>query len=259
MIRASIAARCRCVALIAAIVGVGDAGCAATRAAGTADDHGSAPEPPRWRGSFERGDLSGWSFLLNPRGLSMVSAPVADGKWAARVEIGPEDLWPNGLNRVELQHKPPLAAMAEGARSCFAWRFFLPRALSAERHQIGYWESYPSYRQIMSFEVRGEDIAFVTRLPAERVQWLAHGRVTPGTWHHIATCARWSADPGHGLVDVWFDRELVVAHATARTLWDAPNLVQIGMLRDASAPVEIMFIDDALEGPSLAATGIDSD
>lgn len=237
---------------------LGGAGCGTTGAAGTPDDHARASEPPRWRGGFEHGDLSGWSFLLNPRGLSVVGAPVAEGRWAARVELQPGDSWPNGLNRVELQHKPPVATVEEGARSCFAWRFFLPRALSAERHQIGYWESYPSYRQVMSFEVRGEDIAFVTRLPAERVHWQGTGRVTPGVWHQIAMCVRWSAAPEGGFADVWFDRQRVVSRAVARTLWDAPNLVQIGILRDAPAATEVMFLDDALEGPSLDAAGVDS-
>jgi Polysaccharide lyase len=246
------------VALLAGIAGLGIAACATTRGAGPVDAHEPPSQAPRWRQGFEHGDLSGWSFLLNPRGLSVVSAPVAEGKWAARVEIEPGDLWPNGLNRVELQYKPPVAALAEGARSCFGWQFFLPRALSAERHQIGYWESYPSYRQIMSFEVHGEDIAFVTRLPATRIQWQAAGRVTPGVWHRIAMCVRWSADAERGRADVWFDRQHVVGEAAARTLWDGPNLVQIGILRDAPARTEVMFIDEAFEGPTLDVAAIDS-
>ena len=148
---------------------------------------------PRWRASFERGDLSEWTYLLNPRGLSVVDTLAADGKRAGRVEIQARDLWPNGLNRVEVQHKPPPETMTEGQRSCFAWKLLVPEALSDDRHQIGYWESYPSYRQIMSFEVRGQAIAFVTHLPAEQVQWRAAGVVTPAVWHQLAMCARWSA------------------------------------------------------------------
>jgi len=172
---------------------------------------------------------------------------VAQGRHAARVEIQPGDLWPNGLNRVEVEYKPPRATVAEGQRSCFAWRFFLPAVLSEARHQIGYWESYPSYKQIMSFEVRGQTISFVTRMPAERVHWTAAGAVTPNAWHQLATCARWSADPAIGAVDVWFDGKQVVAHGAARTLWDNPNFIQIGILRDVPADTEVMFIDDALE------------
>ena len=136
-----------------------------------------AARAARWRGDFETGNLLQWSYLLNPRGLSIVDAPVAQGHHAARVEITARDLWPNGLNRVEVEYKPPRATVAEGQRSCFGWRLFLHAPLSEARHQIGYWESYPSYKQIMSFEVRGETIAFVTRMPAERVHWTAPGAV----------------------------------------------------------------------------------
>ena len=90
----------------------------------------AAPHAPRWRGDFETGNLLQWSYLLNPRGLSVVEAPVAQGRHAARVEITERDLWPNGLNRVEVEYKPPRSALAEGQRSCFSWRFFLPAALS---------------------------------------------------------------------------------------------------------------------------------
>jgi len=206
--------------------------------------------PPRWRAGFERGDLSEWTYLLNPRGLSVVEGPAASGRRAGRVEILPSDLWPNGLNRVEVEHKPPPATLGEGQRSCFAWRFFLPAALSEARHQIGYWESYPSYKQIMSFEVRGETITFVTRMPADRVHWTAPGAVTPNVWHQLATCAVWSTDPARGAVDVWFDGKPVVTHGAARTLSDqppSPNFVHIGILRDLPAAPEIMFLDDAFE------------
>jgi hypothetical protein len=219
----------------------------ALTACASASPRPDAARAPRWRGDFETGNLSQWSYLLNPRGLSIVDAPVAQGRHAARVEITARDLWPNGLNRVEVEYKPARATLAEGQRSCFAWRFFLPVALSDARHQIGYWESYPSYKQIMSFEVRGETIVFVTRMPAERVHWTAPGAVTPNVWHQIATCARWSTDPAIGAVDVWFDGKRVVTRASARTLFDNPNFVQIGILRDVPGAPEIMFLDDAFE------------
>jgi hypothetical protein len=212
-----------------------------------------SPDSPRWRGDLETGDLSQWSYLLNPRGVSVVDAPVLEGRHAARVEIEPTDLWPNGLNRVELQHKPPPTALVEGQHSCFAWSFLVPAALSEARHQIGYWESYPSYQQIMSFEVRGQTIRFVTRLPSERIHWTAPAAITPNVWHRLALCARWSADISVGSVDVWFDGRPVVVHGGARTLWDHPNLVQLGILRDVPADTERMFLDAALEGPSPAA------
>jgi hypothetical protein len=222
---------------------------------------GCAPAPrpnavvtsPRWRGDFETGDLSQWSYLLNPRGLSVVDAPVAEGKHAGRVEITERDLWPNGLNRVELQWKPPRATFSEGSRSCFGWRFYLPAALSEARHQLGYFESYPSYRQIMSVEVRGRAVTFVTRLPAEHAFWSAPSAATPNVWHQVALCGRWSADPARGSVDLWFDGKPVVVHGAAPTLWGGdPNQIQIGILRDVPAAPEVMFLDDAFEDADFA-------
>ena len=107
----------------------------------------------------------------------------------------------------------------------------------------------------MSFEVRGQTISFVTRMPAERVHWTEAGAVTPNTWHQLATCARWSVDPAIGAVDVWFDGKQVVVHGQARTLWDnpiSPNFIQIGILRDVPADTEVMFLDDAFEDADFA-------
>ena len=211
------------------------------------------PSPVRWRGDMETGDLGQWSYLLNARGLSVVAQPAAEGRLAARVQVQPGDLWPNGLNRVELEHKPAANTVAEGAETYFAWSFLVPAELSAARHQIGYWESYPSYRQIMAFEARGRALAFVTRLPVERVQWAAAEAVTANVWHRVVMHVAWSAQPAKGFVDVWFDGAPVVAHASARTLWDGPNFVHVGLLRDRPEPVEEMFVDAAVEGTSLQA------
>lgn len=212
----------------------------------------TAPKPTpasqaRWRGDFDVDGFRPWSYLLNPRGLSVVREPIAEGLGAARVVIRPDDLWPNGLNRVELEHKPAPGTVAEGRETYFAWRFMVPVPLSPSRHQIGYWESYPSYRQIMSFEARGTELTFVTRLPAERVQWSAPGAVTPEVWHRIVMHVLWSVDPAKGLVEVWFDGKKVVDHGHARTLWDAPNFVHVGLLRDVPEPPETMYVDSAVE------------
>ena len=106
----------------------------------------------------------------------------------------------------------------------------------------------------MSFEVRGETIAFVTRMPTERVHWTAPGAVTPNVWHQIGMCARWSTDPAVGAVDVWFDGKPVVTHASAERSGTTPNFVQIGILRDVPAAPEIMFLDDAFEDGDYVTT-----
>ena len=65
----------------------------------------------------------------------------------------------------------------------------------------------------------------------------------------------WSTDPDVGEVDVWFDGVQVVAGAHAATLADSNSaFVQFGLLRgDADfSDVPVIYVDDALEGASLA-------
>ncbi|MCA9705967.1 MAG: polysaccharide lyase [Myxococcales bacterium] len=213
-----------------------------------------------WVGDFEVGDLSQWNFVLNGDvgGMAYASAQsqlVAEGMFAGRLELHNDAVWPNGLKRVELQHRPQDARTAEGATTWFAWSFYLPEALPEDpSQQIGYWESVNSYQQMMAFQVQGQDIAFYTRQPNNVEQWQASGVVTPEQWHRIAMGIHWSTDPGVGTVDVWFDGEQVVDQGPARTLADDnPHFVQVGLLRGAIEfdDVPVIIIDDAVEGDTL--------
>ncbi|MEM7156068.1 MAG: polysaccharide lyase [Myxococcota bacterium] len=210
-----------------------------------------------WEGTFEGGDLSEWSYVLNEQieGSTYAFAQqetVLEGSYAGRIELHNDAVWPNGLKRVELQHGPGAARTAEGSTLWFAWSFYLPEALPDDStQQIGYWESDQSYQQIMAFEVQGQDIAFYTRQPSNLEQWRMEGVVTPGQWHRIAMGVTWSTDASQGSVDVWFDGNAVVEGAGAQTLADDnPHFVQLGLLRPAVefGDVPVIFIDDAVEG-----------
>jgi hypothetical protein len=54
----------------AMLLAIGIAGCASMPA------KPAGVHAPRWRGDFETGNLLQWSYLLNPRGLLIVDAPV---------------------------------------------------------------------------------------------------------------------------------------------------------------------------------------
>jgi len=211
-------------------------------------------------GDFETGDLSQWNDVLNGQinGTDYAFTQeelVAEGMLAGRIELHNDAVWPNGLKRVELQHRPADARTAEGATTWFAWSFYLPEALPSDpSQQIGYWESNNSYQQMMAFQVQGEDIAFYTRQPMNVEQWQASGVVTPGEWHRIAMGVTWSTDPGQGAVDVYFDGMQVVDQGPARTLADDnPHFVQLGLLRGQIEfeDVPVIIVDDAVEGDSL--------
>ncbi len=208
-----------------------------------------------WTGDFETGDLSQWSYLLNPEHISVIGDPTVEGAFAGRIQLTNDAVWPNGLKRVELNHAPVAGRTGEGATTCFGWSFYLPEALPADpAAEIGYWESDQSYQQMMAFDVAAERITFSTRQPSNVVHWDEDGRVTPGVWHRIAMCILWSQDPEIGAVDVWFDGEQVVTEAGAKTLADDNAcFTQVGLLRGAvefdDSPV--IVIDDAVEGDTI--------
>jgi hypothetical protein len=221
-----------------------------------------------WVGDFETADLSQWNYVLNGENdqgtpyIQVLGDEIAQGRYAARIELHNDAAWPNGLKRVELQHRPADERTAEGATTFFAWSFFLPDTLPADPGQtIGYWESNNSYQQVMAFQVAGESITFSTRRPDNVVQWQADGIATAGQWHRIAMRVLWSTDPATGEVDVWFDGQQVVDTASAQTLADNnAHFTQVGLLRAAIEfeDVPVIVLDHALEGDSLDDVAFDA-
>lgn len=209
-----------------------------------------------WTGDLETGDVSQWQGTLNPQNITVVPSPVAQGMWAAHIQLTNDAVWPNGLKRVELRHLPASARTAEGADTYFAWSFYLPATLPTDpSQQIGYWESQQSYQQMMAFAVEGERIRFVTRQPMNQTQWQDDTAATAQIWHRIAMHIVWSKDPLIGTVDVWFDGNQVVTAGAAKTLNDDnPHFTQVGLLRGmiTFSDMPVIVIDDAVEGDTLA-------
>ncbi|XXX79471.1 polysaccharide lyase [Sorangium sp. So ce134] len=214
-----------------------------------------ASAAPVWTGDFETGDLKQWDTSLNGEHISVVTSPVLQGTRAGQIQLTNDARWPNGIKRVELNHKPAAGRTAEGKETYFAWSFYLPEALAADPPtQIGYWESDQTYNQMMSFEVVGQNISFATRKPANKVHWEAAGKVTPGVWHRIALHIKWSTNQSQGSVDVWFDGEQVVTGGQAQTLADGnAHFTQLGLLRNPAEFTDspIIILDDAVEGDTL--------
>ncbi len=201
-----------------------------------------------WKGDFETGDTSQWSYLLNKSGISVVSDPVYEGASAALIEItnGDDHIWPNGLNRVEFQYAPGLEYTGEGTELFFTWSLYLPTPLTEDEHQIAYVESDQSYQQTMSFIARGTKLWFFTRKPM-RSQWTLADALTPAVWHRIGLHVKWSKDSSLGFVNVWFDGEQVVQEASCSSLADDnQHFVQLGILRDTIDTPEKMVVDDAV-------------
>ena len=219
-----------------------------------------------WRGDFETGDVSQWNELLNatnttPPRVTVVGSPVRAGARAGRVEVRNDNLWSNGLNRVELGHHPAPAKF-EGSDRYYAWSVLVPTdgTWDGREKQIAYWEADAIYRQVMSFVVSGADVRFVTRLPRDTVRWNGAGALTRGAWHDFVLHVRWSTDAGAGLVELWFDgRQVVEKTRVATMLRDArgapeANFLHLGIFRGqppAPATTEVLYLDAAAEATAL--------
>jgi hypothetical protein len=203
-----------------------------------------------WRGDFETGDLGQWKGAPSVPGVRVVQEPVREGKYALRID-GTDAARRGALDRIELQHQPAPPGTSEGAERCFGWSVYLPRTFTDGLHQVGYFETRNSWRQLMAFEARGEDLGFSTRVPY-RLHWTGKGKLTPGRWHDFALRVLWSRDPAKGFVEVWFDGEPVVPRTATATLRDEnPVFFQIGFMRETSAVPESILIDHVVEATTL--------
>lgn len=203
-----------------------------------------------FRGDFETGTTDQWKAPPQSEAVKVVTDPVREGKYALRID-GTSAARKGKLDRIEFQHQPKPPGTAEGAERYFGWSVFVPKKLTDEFHSVGYFETRKSWRQLMSFEVRGEDIVFSTRVPYAR-RWTGKGKFTPGRWHDFAVHVLWSRDPEKGFVEVWFDGEIVVPLAkTATLLDDNVAFFQIGFMRDTSDVPETILFDHVIEATTL--------
>jgi Polysaccharide lyase len=204
-----------------------------------------------WRGDFETGDTAQWKGAPKSDSIKVVQEPVREGKYALRID-GSNAARKGKLDRIEFQHQPKPPGTAEGTERYFGWSVYVPKKLTDDFHSVGYFETRNSWRQLMSFEVRGEEIKFSTRVPY-KLHWTGKGKFTPGRWHDIAVHVLWSRDPAKGFVEAWFDGEKVVPLAKTATLLDENvAFFQIGFMRNTSDVPETIVIDHIVEATTLA-------
>jgi len=204
-----------------------------------------------WRGDFETGNTEQWKGAPTSDSIKIVQEPVREGKYALRID-GTNAARKGKLDRIEFQHQPKPPGTAEGTERYFGWSVFVPKKLTDDFHSVGYFETRNSWRQLMAFEVRGEDLKFSTRVPY-KLHWTGKGKFTPGRWHDFAVHVLWSRDADKGFVEVWFDGEKVVPRAKTATLLDENvAFFQLGFMRDTIDVPETIIIDHVVEATTLA-------
>jgi len=204
-----------------------------------------------WRGDFETGTTEQWQGTATKSDMvKIVQDPVRAGKYAVRID-GTNSAKRGDRDRIEFQHQPKPPGTAEGTERYFGWSVYVPQKFLPGIHAVGYFETRNSWRQLMAFEVRGEDILYTTRVPYAR-RWDGKGKLTPGKWHDFALHVLWSRDPAKGFVEVWFDGEQVVPKTMTATLLDEnPAFFQIGLFRETSDTPESILIDHVIEATTL--------
>ena len=203
-----------------------------------------------WRGDFETGTTEQWPGAPKSDSVKVVTEPVRQGKYALRID-GTNGARRKDLDRIEFQHEPKPPGTAEGTERYFGWSVFLPKKLTDVTHHLGYFETRKSWTQLMSFEAKGEDIKYSTRVPYA-LRWTGKGKLTPGRWHDFAVHVLWSRDPQKGFVEVWFDGEKVVPLAKTATLRDENTaFFQLGLIRETSDVPETIIVDHVIEATTL--------
>ena len=208
----------------------------------------AAPAEVIWRGDFETGNLDQWKGAPKSDAVKIVQDPVREGKYAVRID-GSNAAKRGTLDRIEFQHQP--TGTMEGTERYFGWSVYLPKKFTDTHHNVGYFETRNSWSQVMSFEVKGEDLKFTTRVPY-KLHWTGTGKLTAGRWHDFAVHVLWSRDPAKGFIEVWYDGENVVPLAKTATLKDENVcFFQLGFARETSDVPESIVIDHIVEGTTL--------
>jgi hypothetical protein len=209
-----------------------------------------SPAEVIWRGDFETGTTEQWRGVPKGESVRNVTEPVRAGKYALRID-GTSAARRGNRDRIELQHQPAPPGTSEGTERYFGWSVFVPKKLTDDHHFVGYFEARNAWRQLLSFEARGEDLLFTTRVPYAR-RWEGKGKLTPGQWHDFALHVLWSRDANKGFVEFWFDGQQVVPRTMTATLMDDnPAFFQIGIMRESSDVPETIYIDHVIEATTL--------
>ena len=210
----------------------------------------ATPAEVIWRGDFETGNLDQWKGAPKSDAVKVVQDPVREGKYALRID-GTNAAKRGTLDRIEFQHQPQPPGTAEGTERYFGWSIYLPKKFTDGFHTVGYFETRNSWSQLMSFEAKGEDLQFSTRVPY-KLHWKGPGKLTAGRWHDFVVHVLWSRDPAKGFIEVWFDGENIVPLAKTATLKDENvAFLQVGFARETSDVPESILIDHVVEATTL--------
>jgi MYXO-CTERM domain-containing protein len=206
-----------------------------------------------WRGDFETGDRSQYTSaqMVSADRLQVVTSPVTQGRYAlkATVKQGDDPINSSG-NRNELVHD---VRETSGSEYYYRWSvMFAPDFPSARTWQVftQWHHDGSSGSPPVEFFVYGEEIRLT--MNDSVTPWSMP--LTRGVWHEFIFHVKWSADPKVGFIELWHNREQVLAKRNMATMYAGYNVyLKLGLYRsDTVSQTGVVYHDGFIQATQLA-------
>jgi hypothetical protein len=251
-------------AILATLVVAVTASCGA----GAGDGNGA-----EFRGDFETGDTSQWDTLREaaPDRITVVTSPVRQGRYAARVEVRPGDRISTG-ERAELLRNPD-GDEREGAAYYYGWSMLFPEGWTEPRGWGIVLQFHSGFRvpPPLALNARGDEL-LVQGGGGQHDDRRTYGAtVLPtlqkGVWHDFVMYVRWDRD--HGVIRIWHKlasqrrfRLRVTLRGVSNIQTDDGrphrNAMRIGLYRDRGGRnTNVLFHDAMRRGTTFAEVAAD--
>jgi Polysaccharide lyase/Bacterial Ig domain len=218
-----------------------------------------------WRGDFETGDLSQWTYGVQAAAsdrVRVVTSPKRQGNYAARFEVRPGDrAWSDDPGeRAEVLIPQWDTDGYEGREQFWAWSTnFDPTFQSDESTAWNYFVQFHntsatgqanvgfiSNGRYLQFRVCNGDPNNVTCR-----YWVLDSNRQNGRWYDFVFHVKWSSDPGVGFVEVWKDGTLVVSKTPIATLYSGQGVyLKQGYYRAPYSSTAVVYQDGMRRGSS---------
>ncbi|NTX03340.1 heparin lyase I family protein [Myxococcus sp. CA040A] len=207
-----------------------------------------------WRGDFETGNRSQYSSeqVVSSDRLLVVTNPVAEGKYALKVTVkqGDDPINSSG-NRNELVYQ---GKEKEGSEYFYRWKVMF----AADFPSVDTWQLFTQWHHDgccgsppLEFYVRGEEIRMALNYDST-IPW--RGKLQRGVWHEFILHVKWSSKASTGFVELWHNKEKVLAKKSAVTMYAGQNnYLKLGLYRsDTVKPVGVLYHDGFIQATTLA-------
>jgi hypothetical protein len=224
----------------------------------------SASSAVSWRGDYETGDFSQWGIgtvQALPGDATIVSAPVRDGKYAARFLVpasATQNQWPGTRSEVYTS-----TGEQAGTESWWGWSTYFPKDFAPAPNSI--WNIFtqwhntgPTGQANAHFEIDTTTTPWHLELRTfggqenqnEHRFYLADFQ--PETWYDFIFHVRWAAD-STGFVEVWVNGKLVVPLTNIPTIYQGEGVyLKQGFYRAPANVTSVVYQDAMRRGDSYS-------